>query len=49
MESGLFTLNPDDAGRASFKNWKGTGGPVRMTEPETTVRVVVLEKRFGVK
>jgi len=49
MESGPFTLSPEDAGRASFKNWKGTDDRVRMTEPETTVRVVALEKRFGVK
>jgi hypothetical protein len=49
MESGPMIVNPDGSVRRNFKFWEGTGGPIRITEPETTIRVVIVEKPLGGK
>jgi hypothetical protein len=49
MESGPMIVNPDGSVRGNFKFWEGRGGQIRITEPETTLRVVIVEKPLGAK
>jgi hypothetical protein len=42
FESGQLIYNPDGSIRGmGSKDWAGTAGPIRVTEPETTLRVVI--------
>jgi len=49
LESGPMIVNPDGSVRGNFKNWEGTGGPIRLMDAETTLRVVLSEKPLGGK
>jgi hypothetical protein len=47
--SGPMIANHDGSIRANIKQWEGTSGPIRLTDAETTIRIVIHEKPLGGK